>query len=432
MKTIGLVSLGCAKNLVDSEMILAMFPHDRFSFTTNPGEADYIIVNTCGFIESAKRESIDTILDLAKNHGKIIVVGCLAERYREELKELLPEADLIVAIRDYAELHLRFKELMGEEDILPMNPLRRVVSTAKYSAYLRISEGCNNFCSFCAIPFIRGRFVSRPFEEILTEARQLKESGVKEISLISQDTTIYGSDFPSQKPNICDLLRALEDIGFYSIRLLYLYPGEISDELIELIASSKQIAHYFDIPVQCASDKLLRLMRRHCTQKETVELFHKIRKICPDAVLRTTLIAGFSGETKEDQIKTLAFLKDIRFDHMGCFTYSPEEGTYGATLPHRVRTSTKQRRANELMAEQRKISYENNKARIGEIMEGIVVDKTSRPNEYKLRSYWNAPDDIDGNIYFVSEIPLEVGEVVSVRITGAFVYDLHGEAMPRK
>ncbi|MBE6127288.1 MAG: 30S ribosomal protein S12 methylthiotransferase RimO [Erysipelotrichaceae bacterium] len=429
MKQIGLISLGCAKNLVDSEMILAMFPHDRFAFTTVLSDADLIVVNTCGFIESAKRESIDTILGLLKYKAKVVVVGCLAERYKEELKSLIPEADLIVAIKDYGSLHLYLKDLLGEEDILPMNPLRRVVSTAPFTAYLRISEGCNNFCSFCAIPFIRGRFVSRPFEEILLEARQLKDSGVKEISLISQDTTIYGSDFPDKKPDICDLLRALEGIGFYSIRLLYLYPSEISDELIDLIAKSKVIAHYFDIPVQCASDKLLKLMRRHCDQKETVALFEKIRKKCPDAVLRTTLIAGFSGETSADQKATLRFLEAIRFDHMGCFTYSPEEGTYGASLPHRVRESTKQRRANELMAAQRKISYNLNKARVGEVMEGLVLGEGKRSGEYRLRSYWNAPDDIDGNIYFTSKRKHEPGEVIKVKITGAFVYDLHGEAI---
>ena len=427
MKRIGLISLGCAKNLVDSEMILAMFPHDRFAFTTELEDADFIIVNTCGFIESAKQESIDTILGLTQYAAKVVVVGCLAQRYYEELKDLIPEASLIVPIKDYAELHLRLEELTGESDIAPMNALRRVHSTEPFSAYLRISEGCNNFCSFCAIPFIRGRFVSRPFEEILVEARQLKESGIKEISLISQDTTVYGSDFSGKKPDICDLLRALEQIGFYSIRLLYLYPSEISDELIHLIADSKVIAHYFDIPVQCASDKLLKLMRRHCDQKETVVLFHKIKAICPDAVLRTTLIAGFSGETIVDQRQTLRFLEEIRFDHMGCFTYSPEEGTYGATLPHPVRKLTKERRANELMAAQRKISYSLNKARIGEIMEGLVIGKGSRPNEYRLRSYWNAPDDIDGSIYFSSSRELAPGDIVKVRITSAFVYDLHGE-----
>ena len=427
MKKIGLISLGCAKNLVDSEMILAMFPHDRFSFTTVLAEADFIIVNTCGFIESAKRESIDTILGLAKYKAKVVVVGCLAQRYLEELKQLLPEADLIVAIKDYHELHRYLSTLTGEEDILPMNPLRRVLSTDSFTAFLRISEGCNNFCSFCAIPFIRGRFKSRPYEEILTEARSLLQRGVKEVSLISQDTTVYGMDFEGKKPDICDLLRALEGMGFYSIRLLYLYPSEISDELIDLIAKSKVIAHYFDIPVQCASDKLLKLMRRHCNQQETVELFRKIRQKCPDAILRTTLIAGFSGETIADQRQTLRFLEEIRFDHMGCFTYSPEEGTYGATLPHRVRESTKQRRMNELMAAQRKISYERNKAHIGEVMEGLVIDKGPRAGEYRLRSYWNAPDDIDGNLFFTSSKELHLGDIVKVKITGAFVYDLHGE-----
>ena len=429
MKKIGLISLGCAKNLVDSEMILAMFPHDRFAFTTVLSEADFIIVNTCGFIVSAKQESIDTILGLAKYKAKVVVVGCLAQRYLEELKELIPEADLIVAIKDYGELHKYLSELTGEEDILPMHPLRRVISTDSYCAYLRISEGCNNFCSFCAIPLIRGRFKSRPYDEILAEAQYLLQKGVKEISLISQDTTVYGMDFADKKPNICDLLRALEGMGFYSIRLLYLYPSEISDELIDLIASSKVIAHYFDIPVQCASDKLLKLMRRHCNQKETVELFHKIKKKCPDAILRTTLIAGFSGETIEDQRQTLKFLEDIRFDHMGCFTYSPEEGTYGATLPHRVRESTKQRRMNELMACQRKISYELNKSHIGEVMEGLVIDAGPREGEYRLRSYWNAPDDIDGNLFFTSKKKLALGDIVKVKITGAFVYDLHGEAI---
>ena len=426
MKRIGLISLGCAKNLVDSEMILAMFPQDRFVFVTDLAEADFIIVNTCGFIESAKRESIDAILGLAKYHAKVVVVGCLAERYQEQLEESLPEADLIVAIRDYDGLHTYFKELMGEDGILPFHPLRRVLSTAPFSAYLRISEGCNNFCSFCAIPFIRGRFRSRPYDEILTEARQLRDSGVKEISLISQDTTIYGQDFNGKKPDICDLLRALEGLGFYSIRLLYLYPSEISDELIDLIAHSKVIAHYFDIPVQCASNKLLKLMRRHCTQQATVELFHKIRKKCPDAILRTTLIAGFSGETIEDHRQSLRFLEEIEFDHMGCFAYSPEEGTYGASLPHRVRTATKQRRVNELMALQRRISYRKNLARVGQTMEGLVLGPTARPNEYRMRTYWNAPDDVDGDLYVTSAEALEPGQIARVRIDGAFAYDLHG------
>ncbi len=426
MKKVGIVSLGCAKNLVDSEMILAMFPRDRFVIVSSPKEADLIIVNTCGFIGDAKKESIDTIFEMAKYHAKLVVVGCLAERYYEELQGSLPEADLIVPIRDYGELAARLSELTGEEGIAQMNPLSRVVSTSSYAAYLRISEGCDNYCAFCAIPFIRGRFRSRPFDEILKEAKWLHDNGTKEISLISQDTTVYGKDFPGHKPDICDLLQALEEIGFYSIRLLYLYPSEIQDRLIEQIASSKVIAHYFDIPVQCASEKQLKAMRRHSGQKETEELFLKIKKICPDAILRTTLIAGFPGETNVDQKKTIAFLEKIKFDHMGVFPYSREEGTLGDKLPHQVRESTKKRRADELMKIQRHISYANNKTHIGEIMEGLVIGKGKKEGEYRLRSYWNAPDDIDGAIYFSSSRKLEEGEIVKVKIQNAFIYDLYG------
>ena len=427
MKKIGLVSLGCAKNLVDSEMILAMFPRDRFVITASPEQADFIIVNTCGFIGDAKRESIDTIFEMSKYPGKLIVVGCLAERYYEELKGTMPEADLIVPIRDYKELAARLEELTGEQGIAPMNPLARVISTGDYSAYLRISEGCDNFCAFCAIPLIRGRFRSRPYEEILTEARFLKEKGIKEISLISQDTTVYGKDFTNGKPDICDLLKALEEIGFYSIRLLYLYPSEIKDDLIELIAKSKQIAHYFDIPVQCASNKQLKAMRRHSDQKETERLFLRIKEKCPDAILRTTLISGFPGENNFDQMQTINFLKKIRFDHMGVFPYSREEGTLGDKLPNQCRESTKKRRAEELMKVQRTISYENNKTHVGEIMEGLVVGAGKKPNEYLLRSYWNAPDDIDGRILFKSNRLLQPGDIVKVKITFAMVYDLYGE-----
>ena len=427
MKSVGIVSLGCAKNLVDSEMILAMFPRDEFRIVANPEEADFIIVNTCGFIDDAKKESIDTIFEMAKYKGKLIVVGCLAERYYEELKGEMPEADLIVPIRDYAELSSRLEELTGVKGISKMNPLSRVVSTGDYAAYLRISEGCDNYCAFCAIPFIRGRFVSRPFEDIIKEAKWLKQQGIKEVSLISQDTTVYGKDFKDGRPNICDLLRELEKVGFYSIRLLYLYPSEISDELIELVASSKVIAHYFDIPVQCASDKQLKAMRRHSDQKETEELFLKIRKICPDAILRTTLIAGFPGETRDDQEKTIAFLKRIEFDHMGVFPYSREEGTLGDKLPHQCREATKKARAKELLDIQRPISYSRNKGQVGKIFEGIVTGKGKKKGEYTLRSYWNAPDDIDGNIYFTSPKELKPGEIVKAKITFAMVYDLFGE-----
>ena len=427
MIKVGLVSLGCAKNRVDGEMMLAMFPHDRFSLTNNPAEADLIIVNTCGFIEDAKKESIDTIFEMAQYPAKLVIVGCLAERYYEELQGELPEADLIVPIRDYQGLAAYLRELTGEEGILPLNPLRRVLSTAPYSAFLRISEGCDNFCSFCAIPHIRGRFRSRPFDEIIEEAKLLKEQGVKEISIISQDTTVYGKDFPGRKPNIVDLLKAIEEIGFFSIRLLYLYPSEISDDLIDLIASSKSIAHYFDIPVQCASDHLLKAMRRHADAKETRKLFEKIKKRCPDAVLRTTLIAGFPGENEEDQLETLDFLKEVKFDHMGCFVYSREEGTASYDYPDQVEEEIKEKRRDEIMRLQQTIAFSQAKKQVGKVYEGLVVGKNKRSGKYLFRCAWNAPDDIDGAIEFSSPRPLEEGEVVSVRITASFAYDLEGE-----
>lgn len=427
MIRVGLISLGCAKNRVDSEMILAMFPRDQVSLTSSPSEADLIIVNTCGFIESAKQESIDAILEMASYGKKLVVTGCLAERYAEELKKEIPEADAIIPIREYGELQGVFSSLLDIEGILPLNPLRRVISTAPFSAYLRISEGCNNFCSFCAIPLIRGRFRSRPFEEVLEEARDLYQKGVKEISVISQDTTAYGRDFKGQKPNIVDLLKALEDIGFFSIRLLYLYPSEISDELIDLIAKSKQIAHYFDVPVQCASDHLLKLMRRHADAEETILLFDKIRQKCPDAVLRTTLIAGFPGENEEDQKETLKFMERVRFDHLGCFTYSREEGTASYDYPNQVEEKVAKARQEEIMKLQRKISFRASKEQVGKVYTGLVVGKDPRSGKYLFRCSWNAPDDIDGAIYLDSHRPLKEGDIARARITDSMVYDLFAE-----
>lgn len=426
MKKVGLVSLGCAKNLVDSEMILSMFQSSDFELVSDPKEADYIIVNTCAFIASAKKESIDTIFEMASYGAKIIVVGCLAERYYDQLKEELPEADLIVPLKDYGDLGRLLGELTGEKGINPLNPLSRTLSTPSYMAYLRISEGCDNFCSFCAIPFIRGRFRSRPLEEIIEEAKILRQKGVKEISLVSQDTTIYGRDFKNG-PKIVDLLKELEKLGFYSIRLLYLYPGEIEDELISYIASSKVVAHYFDIPVQCASDHLLKLMKRHVNKEETDILFKKIREKCPDAVLRTTLISGFPGETKQDQEETLEWLKEVQFDHLGCFAYSREEGTAAYSYPNQISEKTKKQRRDEILSLQRKISFSKAKTHIGEVMEGIVTEAKEGSEEYRLRSYWNAPDDIDGAIIFTSKRKLKEGEIVKVRISEAFVYDLKGE-----
>lgn len=427
MKKIGLISLGCAKNLVDSEMILAMFDKGKYQITDHPEEADLIIVNTCGFIASAKQESIETILEMSQHKAKIAVVGCLAERYYDELKKSLPEADLICPIANYGGLPKALSELLDEDSssIKELDPLDRVLSTPSFSAYLRISEGCDNFCSFCAIPFIRGRFKSRPYEEILKEAKALKEKGIKEISIVSQDTASYGKEFPNRHPDIHDLLKELDSMGFYSIRLLYLYPDELDESFIDLVANSHSIKHYFDIPIQCASDHLLRRMNRHGSKKQMEDLFSLIREKCPDAILRTTLISGFPGENEEDQRETIEFLNKVRFDHLGVFAYSKEEGTAAARMKEQLPEEVKNARRDELMSLQRKISYANNKSHIGEVMEGLVIGREKK-NEYLLRSSWNAPDGIDGNIYFASTRELHNGDIVKVKITSAFVYDLRG------
>jgi ribosomal protein S12 methylthiotransferase len=429
MKKIGLVSLGCAKNLIDSEMMLAMFSPDAYQLTDDPAEADLIIVNTCGFIEDAKKEAIETILEMAQYGAKLCVAGCFVERNLAELKKSIPEVDLWVPLKDYGKMNEEIAALLDDKKagVRAMNPLHRVVSTAPYAAYLRISEGCNNFCAFCAIPYIRGRFVSRPYDEIVLEAETLLKAGVKEISLVSQDTTMYGFDFPQHSPNIIDLLKKLDSMGFYSIRLLYLYPDEISDELLRYVKESRSIAHYFDTPAHCASDHLLKLMKRHGTAEQERALFERIRRLMPEAVLRTTLISGFPGENEEDQKETLAFMESVRFDHLGDFPYSREEGTAAYSYPDQLKSETKVKRHDEIMALQRKISHEQNKKRIGEVMEGLVTSYDPEKKLYTLRSYWNAPDDIDGNIYFRAPEGIKEGSIVKVKITSVFIYDLLGE-----
>jgi ribosomal protein S12 methylthiotransferase len=427
MKKIGLVSLGCAKNLVDSEMMLAMFRGGDYVLTSDPAEADLIIVNTCGFIEDARLEGARTIHEMGAYHGKLVAVGCYVEKDLERMREEFPEVDLFVPIREYRTLHKKIGELLSDDSLSPLDPLKREVSTPSYTAYLRISEGCDNFCSFCAIPYIRGRMVSRPFDEIITEARMLKDEGRKELVLVSQDPMHYGADFPSKKPDMLDLMKALDGMGFYSIRLLYLYPEEITDEELLFIKSSKSIAHYFDVPIQSASDPVLKRMNRHCTVTEMRDLFKRIRELMPEASLRTTLIAGFPGETEEDHKATLSFIEEIGFDHLGAFSYSREEGTAAYSLKGQVSEKTKERRRNELMLAARGCSLRKSRERVGSIMEGIVTGYDVRRGMYSLRSFWNAPDGIDGDIYFKSDKPFKPGDITRVRITSGLVYDLIGE-----
>ena len=430
MIKVGLISLGCSKNLVDSEMILGALANSRFEVVNTIKDSDVIIVNTCGFIESAKEESIANILDVCKTGKKVVVTGCLVERYLDELKNSIPEVNLWIPLRDYAHFAEKIESLFEEKiEVEELNPFVRMLSTPPFMAYLRISEGCNNCCAYCAIPLIRGHFRYRQFDDVIAEAKLLAKNGIKELVLISQDTTRYGSDF-KEKKSIVDLLKELLKINeFISFRLLYLYPDEITDELIDLIKENPRIAPYFDIPFQHSSDAVLKGMLRRGTGESYQALIDKIRSKIPHAILRTTYIVGFPGETDEDFVNLVAFTKKNKFDHMGAFTYSREDGTKAYDYKDQVSEALKKARLNKIMEVQKKISYQNNKARIGEVMSGIVVEYNATNKVYGLRSYWNAPDDIDGKISFVSNKEYKIGDVVKVKITNAYIYDLFGEVI---
>ena len=426
MKKIALISLGCAKNLVDSENILGLLLKNHYEIVNNKEEADILIINTCGFIEASKKESIDVILDNINKKQKVVVTGCLVNRYVDDLKKSIPEVDLWIPIRDYP----RFTQLLAtlDKDITNYEGLNddyRLVSTGTYSAYLKIGEGCSNCCTYCAIPLIRGPYVSRPYEDIIKEAKKLASEGYKELIVLEQDTTRYGLDL-KEKKTIVDLLKGLLEIKELSfIRLLYLYPDEITDELTDLIAKEKRLTPYFDIPIQHSEDKILKAMNRRGNKAYLTNLFKKIKTKIPNAVLRTTVMVGFPGETKQDFDNLLKFIEEVKFDHLGGFTYSKEEGTKSYDFPHQVRHATKQKRLDDLMALQQKISYDLNKRHIGEIMNGLVVGKEN--GYYLLRSYWNAPDDVDGIILFSSKEELNEGDIVNVKIKESYVYDLYGE-----
>lgn len=427
MKKVGIVSLGCMKNRVDSENILGLFDRNGYEITNDPSDSDVIVINTCGFIESSKKESIENILEMIQYGKKVVVTGCLAERYLEELKKEIPEVDLYIPIRDYSHFNEKLYLIDKEVDkSIGVDDEYRIVSTGPYSAYLKIGEGCDNRCSYCAIPLIRGHFVSCPFDQIIKEAKELAEAGIKEIIVLEQDTTKYGIDL-KEKKNIVDLLKKLLKIEqFEYIRLLYLYPDEISDELIELIGKEKRLTPYFDVPIQHSEDHILKDMYRRGDKKFLISLFNKIREKVPNAILRTTLMVGFPGESEEDINNLISFMNEVKFDHLGAFTYSQEEGTPSASFPNQIDEEIKKKRLAKVMKAQQKISYSLNKKHIGEVMRGMVIGKDDHDN-YLLRSYWNAPDDVDGKIYFTSKKELHNGEMVNVKITGAFVYDLMGE-----
>ena len=424
MKKIALISLGCAKNQVDSEAILGLFKKPSFEITNDLNEADAIIINTCGFILSAKIENINTILDALKYHKKTIVVGCLVERYLDELKKEIPEVDLWIPFKDeYQKLPGLISNLFKDEERLPIFDLNERINNDKAITYLKIAEGCDKFCAYCAIPYIRGRFYSYPLSELVNYAKKVALKGIKELVLIAQDPTSYGKDFKDNKVNLVSLLKELAKIeGIESIKTLYMYPEGISDELINFIKTNEKCSHYFDIPLQHINNKILKSMNRRDYKKTIISLIKKIRKEIPDAILRTTLIVGYPGETKREFEELKKFVQEIKFNHLGVFTYSPEEGTRAYKLPHQVRESTKNKRKKEIMEIQSRISYELNKEIIGRIFKGIVIDK--KENEYLISCDYNAPDDVDGKVILLKNKEHNIGDIVKVKVSKAFVYDL--------
>lgn len=430
---IGLISLGCEKNLVDSEMILGLFKKANVEIVTDLSKANAIIINTCGFIESAKKEAIDTIfeaLDYQENGAKIIVTGCLVQRYLEDLKKAIPEVDLYIPIRDYnhfGDLIMNlFNDNTFQNQCLSFD--NRVLSTPPHLAYLKISEGCNNCCAYCAIPLIRGGFVSRPQEEIITEFKYLVSTGRKEICLISQDLTKYGIDLKDM--SLAKLLKELVKIeGDYVIRLLYLYPDEITDELIDVVKNNDKILNYFDIPVQHASDKVLKWMGRRGNEELINNLLDKIRKEIPDVVLRTTVMVGFPHESEKDFEILKQFIERNKFDHLGAFTYSREENTKAYKMNMQVPQKVKEKRLDEVMEVQKWISYNQNKKYLNKVYDCIVESFDSENNQYYGRGYMHAPDDIDGEIIIKTSKDLSISNKYKVKIIDTDFFDIYGEVI---
>lgn len=425
-----LISLGCEKNLVDSEMILGFFEKNEAEITLDINDANVIVINTCGFITSAKQEAINTIfeaLDYQENKAKIIVTGCLAQRYLDDLKKEIPEVDLYIPIRDYNNFGNLVKELFNDSkyENQSLNMHNRLLSTPSHLAYLKISEGCNNCCAYCAIPLIRGSFVSRSLEDIVLEFKYLVNSGRKEICLISQDLTKYGIDINLTLDYLLKELVKVE--GDYKIRMLYLYPDEITDELIKVVKENDKILPYFDIPVQHGSDKILKWMNRRGNQEFINSLIKKIRNEIPNCVIRTTLIVGFPHESEKDFNILKEFIKLNKFDHLGCFTYSKEEGTTSYKMNNQVPEALKEKRMSEIMEIQRWISLNQNKKYLNNIYDCIIESYDEENDNYYGRGYMYAPDDIDGTIIIKSNNKLDLYKTYKVKIVDVDFFDIFGE-----
>ncbi len=439
MKKIGVVSLGCPKNLVDSEIMLGILKDD-YEVTNSENEADILIVNTCGFIESAKQESINTILEMAKHKQEdcelLIVTGCMAERYREQIIEQIPEVDAVLGTGNYEEIAEVIKKAYKGDKTISYGKLNelgylekeRVVSSGKGYAYLKIAEGCDNCCTYCIIPSLRGSFRSRKIEDIIKEAGILANNGIKEIILVAQDTTRYGIDIYGDK-KLVELIGELSKIsGISWIRLLYCYPEEIDEALINEIANNPKVLNYLDIPIQHASDRILKMMGRRGTLNQLEDKLDMIREKIPDIVIRTSIIVGFPGETQEDFEILSEFINRYEFDNLGVFTYSREEDTPAAKMKNQISKKLKEERFGLLMEQQQRIVSKKNDNRIGNIYKALVEGVAEDGIFYFGRSYAQAPD-IDGKIYFTSGEPLEMGQFVHIKILNIDDYDLIGEVV---
>lgn len=433
------ISLGCDKNLADSEQMLGILRNKGYEFTDDECEADIIVVNSCCFISDAKEESINTILDMAqcKTHYKcqaLIVTGCLAERYKEEIYKEIPEVDAVIgtssydAIAEAVEQALEGKKPQVFKDLnrLPDIRTERVVTTGGYFAHLKIAEGCDKHCTYCIIPKVRGNYRSVPMENLIRQAKELAEKGVKELILVAQETTMYGKDIYGEK-SLHKLLKELCKIqGIQFIRIMYCYPEEIYDELIQTMKEEQKICHYLDMPIQHCNDAILKKMGRRTNKKEIQEIVTKLREAIPDIILRTTLITGFPGETEDNFEEMMDFVDEMEFDRLGVFPYSPEEGTPAAEFPDQIDEEVKADRQCEIMELQQDIAFEKSERRIGQEMLAVIEGKVADENAYIGRTYMDAPN-IDGYVFIHTDEALMTGDFVKVKITASSDYDLIGE-----
>ena len=428
---VGFVSLGCSKNLIDTEMAIGIFKSNKFNIVNNVEDAEIIVINTCGFIESAKQEAINTILEMAeyKKSGKckyLIAMGCLVQRYKKELEKSLPEVDLFITIDEYNDFGEKIQKLINQnlnEFTSKFDYLNRIITTGNVTAYLKIAEGCSNKCTYCAIPNIRGPYVSRPKEDILKEAEKLAKQGIKEIIVIAQDTTRYGEDLygESKLPELLQDLCKIED--FEWIRFLYAYPETITDKLIKTVKENKKICNYFDIPIQHISDRVLKRMNRRTTGEEIERIIKKIKQEIPDVILRTSLIVGFPGETEEDFKLLSNFVEKGYFNKLGVFTYSKEDGTPAAKLPEQIHHNTKKKRYNEIMKIAMEKSKENIKKHIGNEYKVLIENKSFDNKFYIGRTYMDIPET-DGVVFVTGNKQNLIGKFARIRIIDVKDYDL--------